>query len=364
VLWHRIIIVLDLDVISPALPDRLGAAVNIETAAQQAAQAPQVQQPPAQQPQSFGQQSSTAPPQQQQQQQPNSFNSSYNRPVSKSPISDKNVRAIEALNPYCSPWTIKCIVDSKGDMKTWNNARGSGNLFSVTLKDKTGLIRATAFKEDANRLFAELQVGQAYLITRGQIKPANKQYCDFHEYEITFGRDTQVCPVDSGADLKIEYNLVKLSELEEKQPNDLVDICGIASDIGMVTDVVARKDSRTLKKRNITIVDDSNTSVELTLWGKTAEEFEPEAPGQAKHVVVIRKAKVSDWNGAIEVLCSACPIRSVLTVSVVRAIPRTLVELLWRLLNSEERRPPRGPPIPQLVGHNWLHPEPEEPQLW
>ena len=44
--------------------------------------------------------------------------------------------------------------------------------------------------------------------------------------------------------------------------------------------------------------DDSNTSVELTLWGKTAEEFEPEAPGEAKHVVVIRKAKVSDWNGA------------------------------------------------------------------
>ena len=305
-LWHRIIIVLDLDVISPALPNRLGAAVNIETAAQQAAQAPQVHQPPAQQPQSFGQ-SSTAPPPQQQQ--PNSFNSSYNRPVSQaSTISDKNVRAVEALNPYCSPWTIKVIVDSKGDMKTWNNARGSGNLFSVTLKDKTGSIRATAFKEDATRLFAELQVGQAYLITRGQIKPANKQYCDFHEYEITFGRDTQVCPVDSSADLKIEYNLVKLSELEEKQPNDLVDICGIASDIGLVTDVVARKDSRTLKKRNITIVDDTNTSVELTLWGRTAEEFEPEAPGQPKHVVVIRKAKVSDWNGAIQVLCSACPI--------------------------------------------------------
>ena len=300
---------MDLDVVAPAQADRIGNAVNIEQAQAAPQAAPQAQQPAAQQPQSFGQQPQQQQQQQQQQPQQNSFNSSYNKgPTPRTPpISDKNVRAIEALNPYCSPWTIKAIVDAKGDMKTWNNARGSGNLFSVTLKDKTGSIRATAFKEDANRLHAELQVGQAYLITRGQIKPANKQYCDFHEYEITFGRDTQVCPVDSGSDLKIEYNLVKLSELEEKQPNDLVDICGIASDIGVVTDVVARKDSRTLKKRNVTIVDDSNTSVELTLWGKTAEEFEPEAPGEAKHVVVIRKAKVSDWNGARSLeLCAVC----------------------------------------------------------
>ena len=309
---RRIIIVLDLDVLNGPLDTRIGNAVNIEGAA---SQAPAQQQSQAQQapPQGFGQQQQQqAPPPQQQQQQPqgfaqqqqqqqpqqqqNSF-SNYSRPANRSPVSDKNVRAIEALNPYCSPWTIKAIVDSKGDMKTWNNARGSGNLFSVTLKDKSGMIRATAFKEDANRLYQELQVGQTYLVTRGQIKPANKQYCDFHEYEITFNRDTTVVAQADAGDLKIEYNLVKLSELEAKEPNSLVDICGIASDIGGVTEVVSRKDSRQLKKRNVTIVDDSNTSVELTLWGKTAEDFEAEEPGQPKHVVVIRKAKVSEWNG-------------------------------------------------------------------
>lgn len=66
VLWHRIIIVLELDVVSPALPNRIGSAVNIQQSAQQPPQA----QLPAAQPQSFGQQSSTAPPQQQQHQQP------------------------------------------------------------------------------------------------------------------------------------------------------------------------------------------------------------------------------------------------------------------------------------------------------
>ena len=51
-----------------------------------------------------------------------------------SPVSDQNVRAIEQLNPYCSPWTIKAIIDSKGDMRTWNKPNSSGKLFSVTLK--------------------------------------------------------------------------------------------------------------------------------------------------------------------------------------------------------------------------------------
>ena len=38
---------------------------------------------------------------------------------------------IDSLNPYQSRWTIKARVTSKGDMKSWNNARGSGTLFKV-----------------------------------------------------------------------------------------------------------------------------------------------------------------------------------------------------------------------------------------
>eukprot|EP01047_Picozoa_sp_COSAG01_P084013 COSAG01_NODE_17846_length_1119_cov_42.553922_1_plen_205_part_10 len=204
---------LDLDVVSAPLQGRIGNAVNVDQSAAAAQQAPAPA--AAQRPDGFAAEKSPPPQQQQQQQQPpqqqQAFNNSrpsyQSRPVQRSPVSDRNLRSIEAINPYCSPWTIKAIVDSKGDMKTWNNSRGSGNLFSVTLKDKTGSIRATAFKEDADRLYKELNVGDTYLITRGQVKPANKRYCDFHEYEITFGRDTQVVAVSAG-DLKIEYNII------------------------------------------------------------------------------------------------------------------------------------------------------------
>jgi replication factor A1 len=38
---------------------------------------------------------------------------------------------IESLNPYQNKWTIKARVTAKGEMKTWNNAKGSGNLFKI-----------------------------------------------------------------------------------------------------------------------------------------------------------------------------------------------------------------------------------------
>ena len=107
----------------------------------------------------------------------------------------------------------------------------------MTLKDQSGSIKATAFKEDADHLYKELQVGKTYIITRGSIKPTNKRYdSSGHEYEITFDRDTTV-------------------------------------------EITSCKDGRLLKKRDVTVLDDSNASVGITLWGGTAESFEGEAPG-------------------------------------------------------------------------------------
>lgn len=174
-------------------------------------------------------------------------------------------------------------------------ARSLSPVGLASAQDNTGRIRATAFKEDADRLYAELQVGKTYLITRGSIKPANRQYCDFHDYEITFGRDTAVQEASGG--FEVEYNFVKIGGLEQIEPGKVVDICGVATAISEVQEITARKDGRLLKKRNITVLDDSNASIELTLWGGNAEEFTPEAPGAPPPVVVVRNGKVSDWNG-------------------------------------------------------------------
>jgi replication factor A1 len=49
-------------------------------------------------------------------------------------------------------WTVKARAVNKSEMRHWTNAKGEGRLFSVTLIDESGEIKATAFNEAADRL--------------------------------------------------------------------------------------------------------------------------------------------------------------------------------------------------------------------
>jgi replication factor A1 len=57
-------------------------------------------------------------------------------------------------------WTIKARVTQRTDIKHWSNQRGEGKLFSVTLMDETGEIRATGFNEAVDSFFNVLEEGK------------------------------------------------------------------------------------------------------------------------------------------------------------------------------------------------------------
>lgn len=48
----------------------------------------------------------------------------------------RRVRPLVSLNPYQGNWTIKVSVTSKGNMRTYKNARGEGCVFNVELTDE------------------------------------------------------------------------------------------------------------------------------------------------------------------------------------------------------------------------------------
>lgn len=151
---------------------------------------------------------------------------------------------IAALNPYSNKWQIKVRVMQKSEMKTYNSAKGEGSLFSMDLCDDSGeircallgttsalvrrlaklsgattkpllfsplnihvpraivsvqqmtqcvFLRATCFREVADRFYPMIEVGKTYLIARGQLKMANKKFSTLNnQYEMTLGYESNI----------------------------------------------------------------------------------------------------------------------------------------------------------------------------
>ena len=105
-----------------------------------------------------------------------------------------NIYPIEALSPYSNKWTIKARCTQKSNIKTWHNRNGEGKLFSVTLLDDSGEIRATAFKEQCDLLYNVFEEGSVYYISSPcRVQIAKREFSNVNnDYELTFERDTVV----------------------------------------------------------------------------------------------------------------------------------------------------------------------------
>jgi len=87
---------------------------------------------------------------------------------------------------------------------------------------------------------------------------------------------------------------VKLSTIEELPGgNDPIDIAAYIKDVGPVTEVTLKKGVDAKKERRvITLYDNSNTLVEMTLWGEICNNQDL----QSDTLVLIKAARVSVFN--------------------------------------------------------------------
>ncbi|KAI9262305.1 putative replication factor-A protein 1 [Phascolomyces articulosus] len=202
---------------------------------------------------------------------------------------------ITGLNPYQNRWTIKARVTSKSEVKHWHNSKGEGKLFNVHLLDKSGEIKATAFKDQVDRLYHILEEDKVYYISKARVTMARKQFSTLDsEYELVLENQTEieVCP-DEVAIPKVNYNFVRIADVESCEPNTTIDMIAVVRDDNGVQEIVTKTTGRPVKKRELVVVDDSEKQIRLTIWDKLAEEFD----SSGAPVVAFRGLRVGDFGG-------------------------------------------------------------------
>ncbi|SPO26224.1 probable Replication factor-A protein 1 [Ustilago trichophora] len=221
------------------------------------------------------------------------------RPGGSSVHAGMPIYPIEGLSPYQNRWTIKARVTSKSDIRHWSNQRGEGKLFSVNLLDDSGEIKATGFNDAVDRFYHLLQENHVYLISKARVNIAKKQFSNLqNEYEITFENSTEIEECTDASDVpEVKYEFVRINELESVEPNQTCDVIGILDSYGEISEIVSKASQRPVQKRELTLVDQGNKSVRLTLWGKNAETFPNNAGVDEKPVIAFKGVKVGDFGG-------------------------------------------------------------------
>ncbi|CAA7033831.1 unnamed protein product [Microthlaspi erraticum] len=211
---------------------------------------------------------------------------------------------ISALNPYQGRWTIKVRVTSKGELRRFNSTRGDGKVFSFDLVDADGgEIRVTCFNEVVDQFFDQIVVGNVYLITKGSLKPARKEYNHLpNDYEIHLDNAStiQQCYEDDAAIPRNKFHFRNIGDVEQMESNSITDLIGIVSSISP-TGTIMRKNGTEAQKRALQLKDMSGRSVEVTMWGNfcsaEGQRLQSLCDSGVFPVLAVKAGRISEFNG-------------------------------------------------------------------
>lgn len=203
---------------------------------------------------------------------------------------------LNELSCYNNKWVIKARVQIKGDRRTFTNARGEGQLFSMDLVDESGgETRATFFNKAVDAFYDRILPGKVYTMSKGQVKTANKRFWSRSEYEITFEENSiiELCDdADCDAIPALRYDFKEIKDISNMDVGGSVDIKGVVVEVRDTTTVSLRSGGEK-RKRSLMIADESDTKCEFTIWGEKADEFKEDLGT----VVFIKNARIGDFGG-------------------------------------------------------------------
>ncbi|KAF7144027.1 hypothetical protein RHSIM_Rhsim05G0012200 [Rhododendron simsii] len=210
---------------------------------------------------------------------------------------------ISALNLCQRQWAIVARVTVKGDIRRYNNARGDGKVFSFDLLDSDGgEIRATCFNAVLDRFYEIIEVGKVYLISKGNLKPAQKKFNHLkNEWEIILEATSTVylCQYEDGSIPSQQFSFQPINEIEIAENNSIIDVIGIVTAVNP-SGPIMRKNGMVTQRRILNLKDQSWRSVELTLWGdfcnREGQNLQEMVDSGFSPVLAVKAGKVNDFS--------------------------------------------------------------------
>ncbi|KAK4519047.1 uncharacterized protein ATC70_009275 [Mucor velutinosus] len=279
---RKILILLNFDVVQVDVDAKIGAPASLENSNSSSAAGPST--PPV----------SAVKPEPKPEPR-NDYNSNFSSGNAANMALDANVTGISNLNPYQTRWHIKARVTQKSEIKKWHNSKSDGQLFSVHLLDSSGEIKATIFTDQVDRFFNLLEEGKVYYISKARVTMARKQFSTLNnEYELVFENGTEIQACEEASNIpQVKYNFVKIADIDKHEKDSNCDVLGVVTEDMGISEIITKTTGRPLKKRELTLADDSLKTIRLTLWGSQAEQFD--ATGSP--VIACKGVRVNDFSG-------------------------------------------------------------------
>ncbi|KAG5020232.1 Replication protein A 70 kDa DNA-binding subunit E [Glycine soja] len=180
----------------------------------------------------------------------------------------------------------------------------NSKVFSFDVVDSDGgEIGATCFNAVADQFYNVIQAGKVYLISRGSIKPAQKNFNHLrNDQELTLDVASIIQPFLDDNDLITSqtFNYRPISEIESLENNSIVDVIGVVTSIRPTTSIM-RKNGTEVQKRTLQLKDMSGRSVELTLWGNfcivEGQRLQTICHAREFPVLATKAVRLNDFNG-------------------------------------------------------------------
>ncbi|GAA0166181.1 DNA metabolism protein [Lithospermum erythrorhizon] len=210
---------------------------------------------------------------------------------------------IAALNPCQGRWTIKARVTVKGKLRHFNKPGGDGKVFSFELLDSDGgEIKVTCFNIVADQFYNQIEQGKVYMISKGSVRPAQKNYnhlCNDYEIFLENTSVIQPCFEDDNLVPKTKFRFRSISEIQGIEKESVVDVIGVVFSISPSVSIL-RKNGTETQKRTIQLKDMSGMSIDVTLWNfcnKEGHTLQNMYDSGVFPVLAIKSCKVNDFKG-------------------------------------------------------------------